>query len=477
MVPPDKITQPNEVVRKHRSKRRLLRNLRETWRKKEKEASKAESGGTTESDDSESESLLRYKRRLMLKHEMFTTKRDVDQSSEGAFLRRANKEMLFSDRLLPPTEGEVEDEELDFQDSFGRITQIQDSYDVTKKSNRSYDSIYANLDKCSYNMENLSRKEGINELSKFLSNDEPLHFFDDDDNKSAGSCSTHNRIRKGKNLSVKFADECGKDLELIHYTITLYSEEENDWVRTIILLLSPRQKMFEFLHVSYNVCDKTSIADILEQLPDLATDSALKEQRYVGLLRQEGERELINTVSIQSYGLCKDEIIVAVVAGHHGKAIMRMAKPLLENKRIVKAVKRAKNKKVSVQKLHSLPKKSSRKGKRKSSKESKKENIKPKIHPISKSKSSVAPVVAPPRESELGRTGMRRNTSSNSISDDGSSTCSIPDLDAIDKIDQTPVDDYFDNTGNRDKIAMTRFVNAGIFAALVCGVQKRFSRR
>lgn len=470
MAPPDKITQPNEVVRKHRSKRRMLRNLRETWRKKEKEASKVEEGGTTESDDSESESLRRYKRRLVLKHEMFTTKRGVDQSAEGSFLKRANKEMSFNERLLPPTEGEVEDEEEDFKENVGRDAQLQTGH-FTKKSNRRYDLIYANLDKCSYNIENLGRKGGMDELSNFLSNEEPLHFFDDDD-ETCGSFSVQNRIRKGKNLSVKFADECGKDLELIHYTVTLYSEEENDWVRAIVLLLSPRKKMFEFLHVSYNVCDKTSITDVLEQLPGIATDTALKEQHYVGLIRQEGERELINTVSIQSYGLSKDEILIAVVAGHHGKAMARMAKPLLDNKKIMKAVKRAKSKKVSIQKLQSLPKKSSKRKKSKASKDGKKESINTKVHPVSTSPD--LPETAPPRESELGRTGMRRNTSSNSLTSDDGSTCSIPDMDAI---DQAPANDYFDTSGNRDKIAITRFVNAGILTALVCGVQKRFSSR
>lgn len=337
MAPPDKITQANEVVRKHRSKRRMLRSLRETWRKKEKETSKPHGGGTTESDDSESESLKRFQRRLTLKHEMFTTKRDVDQSAEGAFLRRANKEMLFSDRLLPPAEEEDEDEEENFEEDSPRDVQIKEN-NFSAKSKQRYDLIYANLDKCSYNVESFGSKECVDELTTFFPNEEPLHFFDDDDGETFVLNSMYNRIKKGKNLSVKFADECGKDLELIHYTVTLYSEEENDWVRTIILLLSPRKKMFEFLHVAYNVCDKTSISDVLKQLPNIATDSALKEQRYVGLLRKEGERELINTVSIQSYGLSKDEILIAVVSEHHGKAILRMAKPLLENQRIMKAV-------------------------------------------------------------------------------------------------------------------------------------------
>lgn len=97
--------------------------------------------------------------------------------------------------------------------------------------------------------------------------------------------------------------------------------------------------------------------------------------------------------------------------------------------------------------------------------------MKTKVHPVSE----VA--VSNLRESELGITGMRRNTSSGSLSDDGSSMCSIPDMDAIDQMDQPPMNDFFENNINRDKIAITRFVNAGIFSALICGVQKRLGSR
>jgi hypothetical protein len=74
--------------------------------------------------------------------------------------------------------------------------------------------------------------------------------------------------------------------------------------------LSPQKKKFEFLHVSYNIYDKTTVGEVLNQLPDIATDEALKEQSYVGLVRKEGERELINTVSLQSYYMKKNEILI-----------------------------------------------------------------------------------------------------------------------------------------------------------------------
>lgn len=145
-------------------------------------------------------------------------------------------------------------------------------------------------------------------------------------------------VKKRKNLSVHFADTLGKELVEVHYTQTMYSEEDLDWTRTIVLLLSPKKKKFEFLHISYNHFEKNPITTVLQQLPTMATDKAMQQQNYTGLIRAEACRELINTVAIQSYDLKKDELLVAVVEGVYGKRLMKMAKPLIENKKIIRAV-------------------------------------------------------------------------------------------------------------------------------------------
>mmetsp|Transcript_7847 Transcript_7847/g.9006 ORF Transcript_7847/g.9006 Transcript_7847/m.9006 type:complete len:477 (-) Transcript_7847:191-1621(-) len=459
---------PNEMVRKHRMKRRLLRNLTQAWKRKEDMSE--EEGGTTESDDSESESLRRQERRLSLKKEMFTTKRSVDQSSEGSFLRRAKRDIYFSNRLLPPTPSEMEEEADEYD--FSRHPKRQDSNSTTK-SNQTYDSMCTNLAKCTYHttVQNSTSQAVIGELTRFCSTEDP-HIFFDDDNTEADSVSVNRRLIIRRNLKVRFADECGRELESVYWTLTLYSEEENDWLRAIILLLSPRKKMFEFLHVSYNICDKTSISDVLEQLGGIATDEALKEQSYVGLLRNEGGRELINSVSIQSYYLSKDEMLIAVVEGYHGSSMMRMAKPIMENKRIMKAVKKAKSKKVSVKRLRSLPKKNSkRKISKKLSNDKKSESQKIKLFPVSSSSSSDTQRSA--EESEMGPCQIQR---SGSFSSDGSCG-SVPEIDMdmdLDIMDTSAANAYFENDSNKDKIAITRFLNAGILSAVVCGVQKRF---
>lgn len=140
--------------------------------------------------------------------------------------------------------------------------------------------------------------------------------------------------------TLRFADDLGKPLTDVHYVETMYSIQDLKWIRAIVLLLNSKKRKFEFIHVSYNMEERTSIADILKQLPNMATDDDLKSQGYTGLCRTtEFGRELINTVSIQGYDLQRDEILVAIMKGVSGKSQLNIAQPLLENKKILRAVR------------------------------------------------------------------------------------------------------------------------------------------
>jgi hypothetical protein len=308
----------NEVVRKHRLKRRLLRSLASSFRKKNKEEEVVDV--PTDTEDSDAGDVT-----LNFKKEVFCAKRTIDQSLEGQALRSALSSS--QKRLLPPAESEMEP--IDSFENCGRFLKRQDS-NSTINSSKTHDSLVSRLADTSTRKPNVV----IEELSLITTSaDDRIVVFTDECSSSVMKPKSH------KHLNVRFADEHGGELELVHWTITMYSEEENDWARAIVLLLSPKKKKFEFLHVSYNLYDKTSVLDVLNQLPEIATDEALKEQKYVGLVRKDGGRELINTVSIQSYYLKKNEILVAVVHDHYGKAMLRMAKPLLDNRKIMKAVR------------------------------------------------------------------------------------------------------------------------------------------
>jgi hypothetical protein len=242
------------------------------------------------------------------------------------------RDLAAQERLLPPADAEIEEE--DSYERFERFMLTRQDSSSTIKSNQTHDSISSRLADCSHAPQNAEESPIFIAELKSLLVDEPMLVFYDD--TSTSYCKTKKRR---SSLKVRFADEVGDELEKIHWTLTMYSEEETNWIRIIILLLCPSKKKFEFLHVSFDKFEKTSISDILGQLPGLATDQALREQSYIGLIRKEGERELINKVSIQSYHLRKDEVLIAVVEGHYSKGIVRMAQPLVENNRILRAVR------------------------------------------------------------------------------------------------------------------------------------------
>ena len=139
---------------------------------------------------------------------------------------------------------------------------------------------------------------------------------------------------------VRFADACGEALEDVHYTQTMYTHETMSYMsQVIVLLLNPKQKKFEFIHMAYDPYQKMPIAQIMAKLPQICTHKSLADQTYVGLCRVAANgRELINTVSIQGYELDKDEVLVAIIKGSSAKYTMEMASPLLSNRRILKAV-------------------------------------------------------------------------------------------------------------------------------------------
>jgi len=178
-------------------------------------------------------------------------------------------------------------------------------------------------------------------------------FSDDINNRRLQSPKRNNNIII---KMVRFADECGKELESSQ-SPPFYDDDDDidSSSRVIILLLSPKKKMFEFIHVSYGTTDKTSISNVIKQLGNFTTNKTLKKQTYVGLLRNKNDREeLINTFPIQSYNFSKNEILIAVVKGCYGSSMMRMAKSIMEDRRMMKAVKMSL--KVSVNKVESMPK-------------------------------------------------------------------------------------------------------------------------
>lgn len=137
---------------------------------------------------------------------------------------------------------------------------------------------------------------------------------------------------------IRFADEQGLPVATV-----MQSGDEHEggpeMARLVMLLLSPKDRKFEFLHAEYQLGAKTTVQDVIDQMPVLAVDILFQESKFATLYRTgKGAHELINTLPMSECGLEKGEVVLGVIEGYSGKEIIQSALPLLVNPKIAKAV-------------------------------------------------------------------------------------------------------------------------------------------
>jgi hypothetical protein len=157
-----------------------------------------------------------------------------------------------------------------------------------------------------------------------------------------------------KKRTIRFADEEGRELQTTY--ITERDKDDADehlyHMRIIVLLLNPKKKQFEFLHLTTPRDDRTHLSEAIKLFPDLASDSSFTKQKYVGLCRPtKGGQELINSLCVQDYDLDRDEILVAIPSGMKGKTIVKISEPLVNDGNVKKMVRRKMRNGFAVQSL------------------------------------------------------------------------------------------------------------------------------
>ena len=193
-----------------------------------------------------------------------------------------------------------------------------------------------------YMEDHLRRRQSL--TNRFLS--------DDGDELTANSPCNQ---KQPEPRSVRFADEEGRDMETI-FQISSRNLGASTNRRALILLLLPKQHVFEFVGLEYSTdCaaldDKENdqslgiqIGQILQQLPHLASDPIMAKERFVALLRADTKSavdavsELIDSSSIQSYGLSNDAVLLAVPEGCMPKVVVKSSKAVLQNKKLLRSV-------------------------------------------------------------------------------------------------------------------------------------------
>jgi hypothetical protein len=136
---------------------------------------------------------------------------------------------------------------------------------------------------------------------------------------------------------IRFADEVGKPLE--DYWVIGGKDDPHATGRIIIMLLSPQERKFEFIHAEFLLREKTTVTDVLYQIPKIATNAIFQSKTFINICRtRQGNTDLDNDHILQDYDMEDSELVIGVLKGYTGKVMAQCALPLLLNGKITQAV-------------------------------------------------------------------------------------------------------------------------------------------
>eukprot|EP00339_Tiarina_fusa_P013825 CAMPEP_0117006000 /NCGR_PEP_ID=MMETSP0472-20121206/6385_1 /TAXON_ID=693140 ORGANISM="Tiarina fusus, Strain LIS" /NCGR_SAMPLE_ID=MMETSP0472 /ASSEMBLY_ACC=CAM_ASM_000603 /LENGTH=438 /DNA_ID=CAMNT_0004707341 /DNA_START=103 /DNA_END=1416 /DNA_ORIENTATION=+ len=158
---------------------------------------------------------------------------------------------------------------------------------------------------------------------------------DDDDDSDEDSCSV---FQDTITRTIRFADEEGKPLTQVH----LIKSVRGLLSRCVVLLMSPSERIFEFLHAEYPLDDSTTVEVVLEQLPKICSNPVFRFKNFVTLSKTKTQELLDPESTMRDCHLAESELLLAILDGYTVNEMASFALPLLLNGRIQKAVKHAK---------------------------------------------------------------------------------------------------------------------------------------
>lgn len=112
--------------------------------------------------------------------------------------------------------------------------------------------------------------------------------------------------------------------------------------KIFLLLTQPSSKRFELIQVIANV-EKSTIADILNVIPQNAIEDDLGNQKYVGLCRPMVGIEMISSLTSCGKGGCNivaGEVLVAIPVNYSGMQCRKMSKSILNNAKLLKILRK-----------------------------------------------------------------------------------------------------------------------------------------
>lgn len=106
-------------------------------------------------------------------------------------------------------------------------------------------------------------------------------------------------------------------------------------LKVVLLLMDPETRRFELLQLEFD-SDKALVSDVLTQIPVAVTEDVLKKQTYVGICGSAGT-EMNSGVLLAEF--CKgNDVLVAVPDGVAASECARLARPILNDEKVINMV-------------------------------------------------------------------------------------------------------------------------------------------
>lgn len=107
-------------------------------------------------------------------------------------------------------------------------------------------------------------------------------------------------------------------------------------LKVVLLLMDPDSRRFELLQLEFDSL-KALVSDVLAQIPISVTEEALRKQTYTGICGRDG-KEMTPDKLLANF--CKgNDVLVAVPSTVPAKECARLAKPILNDDKVVSMVR------------------------------------------------------------------------------------------------------------------------------------------
>lgn len=119
--------------------------------------------------------------------------------------------------------------------------------------------------------------------------------------------------------------------------------------RVLVLLMDPPSKQYELTSLPYplvsngnGIVGPTQLKTLLELVAKSASFEPLRQKTYKAFMRPDDAEGMDNEKTILDYILTKDEVLVSIPEGYNAEECARFSKPILQDKRLVKLLKKLK---------------------------------------------------------------------------------------------------------------------------------------